>query len=110
MRKTTRKSKPQPVTPIKPKLTLDEVQRVAEKIAVSLEHDSSDMALMMLLLDHLERTQRNAPEFSCAMITIKNAMFTGTIEASEAQDRFEANAYTNRGKLLLWPYERKGDA
>lgn len=104
---TVRRPKTQPVTRIKPQLTHDEVQRVAEKLAAALEHDSADMALMTLLFDHLSEVRTENGDFYGSIHTIKTAMFSGTNEASDAQRRFERGAYANRATLLLWPYERK---
>lgn len=107
---TARKPKSQPLTEIHANLTPDEVQRLAEKLATALEHDSDDIGLMTLLFDHLEQTyyaDDHGGDFASSIFTIKKALYAGTIESERAQQRFQADAYRNRGKLLLWPYERQ---
>ena len=95
-----RKLKTQP----KPQLTDNEVKRIAEKLAVTLEHDAEDIALITLLFDYLQGVE---PQFLWgAIYTIKSYLFVGTSAMDEAQEKFQSNAYANRGKLLMWPYER----
>jgi|ERR1051326_711232 hypothetical protein len=95
-----RKLKTQP----KPVLNSDELQRIAEKLAVALEHNTEEISLMTLLFDHLQTIPANL--LWGEIYTIKKYLFVGTSEMDEAQERFQANAYANRGKLLMWPYER----
>src|SRR5689334_12065317 len=95
-----RKLKTQP----KPVLTSDEVQRISEKLAVALEHDEDDIGLITLLFDHIQNVD---PNFLWGTIyTIKKHLFVGTSAMDDAQERFQKDAYKNRGTLLLWPYER----
>jgi hypothetical protein len=96
-----RKLKSQP----KPQLTSEEVQRLAEKLAVAVEHDSEEIALLMLLFTHLEN-QPDRVDVVNEIYTIKKYLFVGTNEADNAQDKFQSHAYANRGKLLQWPNER----
>lgn len=103
---TARKPNSQP----QPQLTIAEVQRLVEKIAVALENDSNNIALLILLFDHLEQRRTEPVLLSCAIDTIKDCLFARTSEAGDAQREFQADAYKNRGKLLQWPYERKGAA
>lgn len=91
----------------KPRLTPDEVQRIAEKLAVALEHNSENTSLMTMLFDHLQVVSNDHPDVWSSIYTIKRHLFAGTVEADDAQAQFQANAYANRGKLLMWPYERK---
>jgi len=97
-----RKIKTQP----KPVLTPRELQRIAEKLAVALEHDTEEIGLITLLFDHLENVEPNF--LSGEIYTIKKYLFVGTSEMDNAQEQFEKDAYKNRGKLLRWPGERKG--
>lgn len=98
---TVRRLKTQP----KPQLTDSEVQRIAEKLAVALEHDAEEIGLMTLLFDHLQSVE---PTFLWGTIyTIKKHLFVGTNAADSAQEQFQSDAYKNRGKLLMWPYERR---
>jgi len=105
MRKTAavRKLKSQP----KPQLTDAEVQRIAEKLAVALEHRAEDIGLITLLFDHLQTLVIEDEDISLPIYVIKRSLFVGTTEADEAQRQFQSRAYANRGTLLLWPYERK---
>lgn len=90
---------------LKPKtLTDTEVQRVAEKLAIAMEHDSQEIALLTLLFTHLEN-QSDRVGVVNEIYTIKKYLFVGTNEADAAQQEFQASAYANRGKLLMWPYE-----
>src|SRR5688572_12251814 len=102
MRRSTvvRKSEPEP-------LTNAELQRVAQKLAVALENNSEDIALLTLLFDHLEQVHCETSELSVAIYTIKKHLFIDTDAASQAQEAFEADAYANKGKLLRWPSERR---
>jgi hypothetical protein len=89
----------------KPQLTHDEVKRIAEKLAVALEHDAEEIALLTLLFDYLQGVE---PQFLWgAIYTIKSYLFVGTNAMDDAQKQFQADAYANRGNLLLWPYERE---
>lgn len=92
--------------PPKPHLDEREIQRIAEKLATDLEHDSESIALMTMLFDHLENISPSNPALWSAIYTIKTHLFIGTNASSKAQDQFLAEAYKNRGKLLLWPNER----
>lgn len=96
-----RKLKSQP----KPQLNSDEVQRITEKLAAALEHDAEEIALMTMLFDHL---QSIGPALLWGEIyTIKKYLFVGTGAMDDAQEQFQTDAYKNRGKLLLWPYEKE---
>lgn len=97
---TVRKLKSQP----NPVLTPDEVQRIAEKLAVALEHDEEEIGLITLLFDHIQNVD---PNFLWGTIyTIKKHLFVGTSAMDDAQLEFQKDAYKNRGTLLMWPYER----
>lgn len=98
---TVRKLKSQP----KPQLTDDEVKRLAEKLAVAVEHDSEDIALLTLLFTHLEN-QPDRVGILNEIYMIKQYLFVGTNEADDAQKQFQADAYKNRDNLLMWPFER----
>lgn len=100
-----RKLKTQP-----PTLTIDEVQRLSEKLAMVLEYDSNSIALLTLLFDYLEQQRCDPIMLSCSIGMIKDHLFARTAEAGEAQKVFQAAAYENRGRLLLWPGERKEPA
>lgn len=101
---TVRKIKTQP------KLTTEEIIRIAEKLAVRIEHDEEETALMLLWIQHLEVLveQREYTDLWSALYDFRKHLFLGTSAADHAQDQFQANAYAERGKLLLWPYEKKG--
>lgn len=89
----------------------DEIKRIAEKIAVRVEHDAEETALLLLFFDHLEALLEQPDTYTeiwSALYDFKQHLFIGTSAADDAQRQFQANAYANRGKLLLWPYERKG--
>lgn len=86
----------------KPQLTHNEIKRIAEKLGVALEHDTENIALLTMLFDHLE----NGGDLFDATFTVKKYIWIGTNSADEAQDKFIADSFKNRGKLLLWPYER----
>lgn len=91
----------------------DEIKRIAEKIAVRVEHDAEEISLLLLFFDHLEALAEKKDtycEMWTALYDFKQHLFLGTSASDDAQRRFQANAYANRGKLLLWPYERKGRA
>src|SRR5688572_13406068 len=95
------------VRQLKPKtLTGEEVQRLTEKLAVAVEHDSEEIALLTLLFTHLEN-QPDRIGVVNEIYTIKKYLFVGTNEADAAQDKFQTDAFANRGKLLLWPYEKE---
>lgn len=96
-------------TQLKSLLTNSEVQRIADKLAIALEHKSENIALITLLFDYLETVQRDSAQFSSTVYDIKKYLFVGTNAADSAQEQFQADAYKNRGKLLQWPSERKGD-
>lgn len=90
-----------------PKLSHEEVQRIAEKIAVALEHDEEEISLITMLFDHLEQISDNRTQLGLALYDIKRVLFVGTIASDDAQKQFQVRAYQNRGKLLQWPYEKK---
>jgi len=103
---STRKSntvrlKPQPTQP-KSTLDTDEVKRVAEKLTV---FGGESIALLVLLFTHLEN-QPTRVDIVNEIYTIKKHLFLGTGEADSAQEKFQADTYSNRGKLLLWTHER----
>lgn len=93
-----------------PKLTDSELQRLAQKIAVALEHDPDEIGLLLMLFDQLELTQASYLDFYNIVSTVKQHLFIGTDASLNAQNEFQADAYRERGKLLLWPFERKGGA
>ena len=91
-----------------PKLTDDEIKRIAEKIAARIENDEEETALLLLWIQHLE-VLVDQHEYSLiwsALSDFRKHLFLGCSAADRAQDQFQANAYANRGKLLLWPNER----
>lgn len=92
-----------------PALTTNEVKRIAEELAMALNSDTKHISLLTLLLNHLDQLQDNGPMFAVTMSAIKNHLFINTSEGYNAQEKFQTDAYANRGKLLRWPYERKGD-
>lgn len=101
---TVRKLKTQP------KLTSDEIKRIAEKIGVELEHDEEPVSLLLLFLTHLEMLAEQRDSYMhvwSAIYDFRKHLFLGCSASDAAQDEFQANAYANRGKLLLWPSERK---
>lgn len=104
---TARKPKSQPKTQ---QLTYKEVQRISEKLAVALEHDTENISLITLLFDYLESIQDDRVELSMAFYNIKRDLFVGTNASDDAQERFQSEAYRNKGKLLMWPSEQKGAA
>lgn len=65
---------------------------------------------MTLLFDHLQRVETNPNQISITIDTVKKSLFSATEESGKAQEHFQAEAFKNRGKLLLFPYERKGAA
>lgn len=90
----------------KEQLTPAEVQRVAEKLAIALEHRTQDIGLLLMLFAHLQTVaDNNLPDLEFAFYNIKQVLFTGTLEADAAQERFQSNAFKNRGRLLAWPVE-----
>lgn len=103
---TARKSKTQP----KPTLSTEEVRRIAEKLAIALEHRAENIGMLTLLFDHLENVSSNHIDLWSCVFEIKTGLFTGTDAATEAQEQFQAQAYANRGKLLQWPYEQRESA
>lgn len=103
---TVRKPKSQPQT-----LTPDEIKRIAEKIGVRMEHDEEEVSLLLLFLSHLERLAEQRESYLdlwSAIYDFRKHLFLGCPAADTAQEEFQATAYANRGKLLLWPYEQKG--
>jgi hypothetical protein len=103
---TTHQRKP---AKLKTALSPTEIRRIAEKLGVALEHDAESIALLTLLFDQLEQN-RTSNEFFNITHAVKTHIFIGTEAADDARSQFEANAYRNRGKLLLWPTERKETA
>ncbi len=100
------KSTVRKLTP-KPQLKPDEVRRLADKLAVILEHKTEHIGLLTLLFTHLQTLAENNPsDLEFAFYEIKQVLFTGTFEADAAQEQFQANAFQNRAKLLQWPSER----
>ena len=93
-----------------PKLTTEEIVRIAEKLAVRIEHDEEETALMLLWIQHLEVLieTREYTDLWSALYDFRKHLFLGTNAADDAQDAFQKDAYKNRENLLLWPYERKG--
>lgn len=94
-----------------PKLTTEEIKRIAEKLAVRIEHDSEETALLMLFLSHLETLVEQRDSYMdlwSALHDFRRSLFVGTTASANAQKEFQAEAYQNRGNLLLWPNERKG--
>lgn len=89
-----------------PLLTDAEVERIAEKLATALEHDAEEIALLLLLVGHLERVREDAVAFGSVVFEIKKKLFIGTCAAEDAQQRFEAEALAKRGTLLAWPSEQ----
>jgi hypothetical protein len=97
---TVRKLKSQP------QLTHSEVQRIAEKLAVEMEHGEG-VTLLMLLFSHLQTiADNNSCDLEIAFYEIKKHLFIGHPESDAAQKQFESAAFANRGKLLRWPNER----
>lgn len=100
-------SKPQNTTsPAKsktPLLSSHEVDRLAELLGAELEWDSSRISRFMLLVNHLESVREDFLEFDLAIFSIKQKMFSGTSESSDAQQAFETKVRQERGKLLRWP-------
>lgn len=107
---TSRKRTTQRFTDTSRRLTVPELQRLSEKLAIALNYDSDSIALLTLLFDHLEQLRNEPVLISSSIGTINDRLFVGTPEASEAQKQFSEEAFKNRGKLLLWPKERKGAA
>lgn len=97
-------------TQAKPKLTIEEVRRIVHKLAAALEHNTEHISLMTMLFDQLESVSTNHIDIWSTVFEIKSALFVGTNASTDAQEQFQARAYANRGKLLLWPSERKGAA
>jgi hypothetical protein len=87
-------------------LTDAELQRITERLAGVLFNDSEDIALLTILLNHLER-QPSIAEVANSVDAIKKHLFTDTNEADIARRAFQATALKNRGTLLLWPSERR---
>lgn len=88
------------------RLTEPEAERIAEKLACALENDAEDIALLLLLINHLEAIRDDFLEFSLSASSIKQKLFIGTSAASDAQSQFETEALATRGKLLMWPTEK----
>ena len=88
----------------KPLLSFIEVQRIAAKLAAHLDHEHEDIGLLILLLNHLERS---GDDLEGQVFDIKKELFKGTIAFEESQNHFEAAAWTNRQQLLRWPDEQK---
>lgn len=91
-----------------PKLTEAELQRIAQKLASTLAHDPEKIGLLLMLFDQLELSRGIYINFYGIVSTIKQHLFIGTDASLNAQNEFQADAYRERGKLLLWPNERKG--
>lgn len=87
-------------------LTEAEAERIAEKLAVSLENDAEDISLLVLLINHLEAVREDFVVFSSSTFSIKQKLFMGTIAMSDAQGQFEADALADRNNLLMWPTEK----
>ena len=98
---TTRLAKRKPDT--EGLLSHQEVEHLAEWLANELEYDSKRVARFLLLVDHLESLVDNPTMFNLAASSIKQRLFAGTTESGVAQQRFEAQAHQERGKLLKWP-------
>lgn len=100
-----RKSNVRKLAP-KPLLTGEEVQRISQKLAIALEHNSAEISLVTMLFDHLETVSQHSPtDLEFALYDIKRFLFVGTAESDAAQQEFQSAAFANRGKLLKWPYE-----
>lgn len=102
---TTAYHKAQPATEQQPLLTGEEVQLLSTRLAQMLYHDSDNIAALTLLFDHLSRLRSDPGMFATTISTIKTFLFVDTPESDKAQQRFEAAALKNRGKLLLFPFE-----
>lgn len=83
-----------------PTLSYHEIDRLAVKLAGVLECDSDSMALLTLLINHLEQVREDSIPFHLATSSIKSRLFAVTIESGEAQRSFEAKAKAQRGRLL----------
>lgn len=92
-----------------PKLTHEELKRVAEKLGAALCDSNETISLLTLLFDHLESVSSDSVAFWSAAYTIKSQLFLVTSAAGDAQEKYQAEAFANRGRLLQWPYERKGN-
>jgi hypothetical protein len=93
-----------------PKLTSEEIRRIAEKLAVRIEHDAEETALLLLFLTHLDALIQQRDSYLdiwSALYEFRQHLFLGTSAADHAQEEFQAKAYQDRGKLLMWPNERK---
>lgn len=101
---TKRPSRLTLITP--PTLTEAEAERIAEKLGVALEHNSEDISLLLLLVNHLETIRDDPADFLSATFAIKQKLFLGTIAAEMAQEHFESQAMASRGDLLMWPTEK----
>jgi hypothetical protein len=97
---TARKPKPQ-------LLTDNEIRAIAEQLAMGVSHRTEDIALLTLLFDHIQALVSQGEDISSTIYEIKTVLFVDTDEAIAAQKRFQSDAYANRGKLLLWPNERR---
>lgn len=87
----------------KPTLSSSEVAQLAEKLVGILECDETSMALMTLLIVHLEEVREDYIAFSLATDAIKQRLFVVTPDSEQAQKRFEAKAKAQRGTLLEFP-------
>lgn len=92
--------------PIPAILSIPEAERIAQKLAIALEYETESIALLLLLINHLEAVREDMIEFTNATFSVKQKLFVGTTAASNAQTAFETKAMMKRGDLLLWPSER----
>jgi hypothetical protein len=93
------------------KLTSEEIKRIAEKLAVRMEHDAEEVGLLLLFVSHLEMLAEHKDSYLnlwSALYDFRKHLFIGCPAADSAQDQFQSETYAKRGKLLLWPYEREG--
>lgn len=93
---------------LKPQIVLTEAEaeRIAEKLAVALEHRPDEIGLLLVLVNHLEHVRDDPGAFEDATFAVKRALFIGTPAADLAQEQFESRAMATRGTLLMWPSEK----
>lgn len=106
MTKNTTNQKPRKAPSSQFALTEAEAERIAEKLAASLDHDSDDIAMLLLLVNHFEHCREDFGKFTSVVSAVKRTLFVGTSAADLAREQFESHAIATRGNLLMWPNER----
>lgn len=87
------------------RLTISEIERLTDRLVIALENDDAHCSLLVLMLDQIDRVVRDPMEIDLITSAVKRRVFAATSAADNAQEQFTQSAYTNKGRLLMFPSE-----